>query len=107
MSEQTPATKSAKKKWFTIIGILAIILIGYFLIPYLPFLQPVTSIEPAQVGVRINRLTGELNEFRQGGVFLVPGVHTLRQFSLRDQIYRPTRSARAEGEAPFQSMSPV
>jgi regulator of protease activity HflC (stomatin/prohibitin superfamily) len=31
-------------------------------------------------------------------------VHDLRLFPLRDQIYRPERSARADGEAPFQTV---
>ena len=37
-------------------------------------------------------------------MLVLPGVHRLRRYSLRDQVYRPTRSARAAGEAPFQSV---
>jgi hypothetical protein len=31
------------------------------------------------------------------------GIHELRRFPLRDQIYRPQHSARSDGETPFQT----
>jgi regulator of protease activity HflC (stomatin/prohibitin superfamily) len=36
-------------------------------------------------------------------VLALPGVHQVRIFSTRDQIYRPLESASANGAAPFQS----
>lgn len=37
-------------------------------------------------------------------MLVIPGLHELRRFSLRDQIYRPTDSMSASGSAPFQSV---
>src|SRR5205814_3376158 len=49
-------------------------------------------------------LTGSLVEVREGCTLLVPAVQELRTYPLRDRIYHPARSARADGEAPFQSV---
>jgi regulator of protease activity HflC (stomatin/prohibitin superfamily) len=67
-------------------------------------LRPVRSVAPGEVGVRINRLTGAVSTLREGWVLALPAVHELRLFPLRDQIYRPLRSARADAEAPFQTI---
>ena len=67
-------------------------------------LKPVRSIEPGEVGVRTNRLTGNVALLREGWVLDLPAVHDLRRFPLRDQIYRPDKSAHAAGEAPFQTI---
>jgi regulator of protease activity HflC (stomatin/prohibitin superfamily) len=67
-------------------------------------LRPVRSISPGEVGVRTNRLTGGISTVRGGWAFVIPAVHELRLFPLRDQIYRPERSARADGEAPYQTV---
>ena len=34
---------------------------------------------------------------------MLPGIHQVRRYSTRDQVYRPTESASATGPAPFQS----
>jgi len=65
---------------------------------------PVKSIPAGEVGLRINRLTGEVSEWRAGSVLVVPGVHELRLLSLRDRLYRPEAGAHAEGPAPYQSL---
>ena len=65
---------------------------------------PVKNIEPGEVGVRINQLTGNVSEWRDGSVFVMPGLHTLRTFSLRDETYRPEQIRRADGGAPVQSV---
>jgi regulator of protease activity HflC (stomatin/prohibitin superfamily) len=67
-------------------------------------LHPLRSISPGEVGVRTNRLTGGVSTLREGWVLALPLVHDLRRFPLRDQIYRPQRSARSDGEAPFQTV---
>ncbi|WP_434382027.1 SPFH domain-containing protein [Melittangium boletus] len=66
--------------------------------------RPFCAIEPGEVGVRVNRLTGSVSELPEGWSLLVPHVHRLSRYSLRDQTYRPERSTRATGPAPFQSM---
>ena len=66
--------------------------------------QPVCLLEPGEVGLRVNRLTGTVSELREGWSLLVPQVHRLSRYSLRDQTYQPRRSTRASDAAPFQSV---
>ncbi len=68
------------------------------------FNPPLRSVLPGEVGVRVNRLTGALAIEPEGPVVVAPFLHELRVYSLRDQVYRPTRSMKAGGEAPFQSI---
>ena len=63
---------------------------------------PIKSVARGELGVRYNRLTGGLDEWREGSALVLPGLHDVRVFSLRDQVYRPTESSRADGPAPFQ-----
>jgi regulator of protease activity HflC (stomatin/prohibitin superfamily) len=65
--------------------------------------RPVALIEPGQVGIRMNLLTGRSTELREGWALLLPQVHRLHLYSLKDQVYRPDRSTQADGPAPFQS----
>jgi regulator of protease activity HflC (stomatin/prohibitin superfamily) len=65
---------------------------------------PMQSVERGEVGLRINQLTGGISEFQEGAVMVIPGLHELRRFSLRDQTYRPAGAERAEGAAPFQTV---
>ena len=68
-------------------------------------LRPPMRVVPAgEVGIRINRLTGGLAVVPEGPVLMIPVVHELRRYSLRDEVYRPTGSATADGEAPFQTI---
>jgi regulator of protease activity HflC (stomatin/prohibitin superfamily) len=67
-------------------------------------LKPMRTISPGEVGVRINRLTGGVSTLHEGWAWALPMVHDMRLFPLRDQIYRPQRSARADGQAPFQTV---
>jgi regulator of protease activity HflC (stomatin/prohibitin superfamily) len=65
---------------------------------------PLQTVERGEIGVRANQLTGSVDRFREGSVWVLPGLHEMRRFSLRDQVYRPLQSAKASGEAPFQSV---
>lgn len=73
---------------------------GYLLATH----PPMQSINRGELGIRSNKLTGSAVAIREGSVLILPGLHELRRFSLKDHIYRPTQSARADGEAPFQSV---
>ena len=64
---------------------------------------PVENVERREVGIRLNRLTGSTTEVKEGVALMIPGIHDLRRYSLQDQLYRPERSSKANGEAPFQS----
>lgn len=65
---------------------------------------PIKAVARGELGIRLNRLTGDADEWRDANVLVFPGVHELRIFSLRDRVYRPADSARADGTAPFQSV---
>ncbi len=64
---------------------------------------PVQTIESGEVAMRSNRITGGQAAYAAGPVFVMPGLHELQRYSLRDRVLRPADSARADGSAPFQS----
>ena len=64
---------------------------------------PLQSIGDHEIGLRLNRLTGNTSELHEGVALVLPGVHRLRVYSLADRLYRPERSEKASGAAPFQS----
>jgi regulator of protease activity HflC (stomatin/prohibitin superfamily) len=80
--------------------VLAILVLGGYELYRHP---PIETIGPQQIGIRSNAWTGSVSEVREGVCLVIPGIHSLRRFPLQDQIYRPTRSAKADGPAPFQS----
>src|SRR5438132_12701358 len=65
---------------------------------------PIKTVARGEVGIRTNRLSGEVSESRDGSVLVFPGLQDLRIFSLRDQAYGPAGGTRAEGPSPFQSV---
>lgn len=65
---------------------------------------PFESVRRGEVLARSNALDGSVNIFSSGTVLVLPGVHQVRRYSMRDQVYRPTDSASAIGSAPFQSI---
>jgi regulator of protease activity HflC (stomatin/prohibitin superfamily) len=66
---------------------------------------PLKAMARGEIGIRFNRLTGEMDEARDGAsLFVLPGLHDLRTFSLRDRVYRPVEIARADGASPVQSV---
>ena len=73
--------------------------IGYGLYTH----PPIRSVEAGDTGVRINRFTGNVSEWRDGTVLVLPGLHQWRTLQLRDQAYRPGGKEGA-GAASFQSV---
>lgn len=68
---------------------------------YLVFKHPpVHQVAAGHVGVRVNELTGSVTTVREGALWVMPGVHHIRELALLDQVYRPA----GVDEAPFQSM---
>ena len=65
---------------------------------------PVQTVGAGQIGVRVNRFTGSVSEWREGSVFVLSGLHEFRIYSLRDRTYRPAQASRADGAAPLQSV---
>ncbi|MGL5003408.1 MAG: SPFH domain-containing protein, partial [Casimicrobium sp.] len=65
---------------------------------------PVQAIQRGEAGIRSNLFTGSTEEFREGSIMVLPLVHELRRLPLRDLLYQPSESTRADGSAPFQSV---
>jgi regulator of protease activity HflC (stomatin/prohibitin superfamily) len=66
--------------------------------------RPIRSISPGEAAVRVNRMTGGVTVLQEGWVIVLPLVHEFRRYPLRDQLYSPKQSAKANGEAPYQSL---
>jgi len=84
-------------------GLIALSVMGlgaYALVSH----PPMESVGRSELGLRINQFSGEITEFREGAVLVIPGIHALRRFSLRDQVYHPAGSEKANGSAPFQTV---
>jgi regulator of protease activity HflC (stomatin/prohibitin superfamily) len=79
------------------LGVLVAGGIGYGLYSH----PPVRTVEAGETGIRINRMTGDVSEWRDGTVLVLPALHQWRTLQLRDQTYRPGAKA---GDAPFQSV---
>lgn len=98
MAKSAAAFVSSTKSTLILLGATGAC--GYFLYTH----PPMKSLHGGEVGVRINHLTGGISEFRDGSVMVLPGLHELRVFSLRDQTYRPVEMSHADGPAPLQSV---
>jgi len=66
--------------------------------------RPLHGVGRGEVGVRINRLTGSVGEWGEGSVLVLPGLHQMRVFSLRDRTWRAAQMSHADGPAPLQSV---
>ena len=64
---------------------------------------PVRTVARGEVGLRENVFTGEVTQWRDGSVLVVPGVHRMRVYSVRDRVYRPVEMSSAQGPQPLQS----
>jgi regulator of protease activity HflC (stomatin/prohibitin superfamily) len=65
---------------------------------------PLQRVGPGEIGVRTNVLTGQAEQWRDGSVLIVPGLHEAQVFSMRDRVYKPAQMASAAGAAPMQSI---
>ena len=83
-----------------LIAICIVVAIVGVLVKY----PPLADVGRGEVGVRVNRVTGNVDEWREGSVLVVPGLQQMRVFPLRDQIYRAVQMNRADGPAPLQSV---
>jgi hypothetical protein len=78
----------------------ALILIACGLLTHPPF----DSVRRGEVLARTDALNGSVSIYSAGTILVLPGIHQVRRYSIRDQVYRPTESASATGAAPFQSV---
>lgn len=65
---------------------------------------PFDTVRRGEVLVRTDALSAVATVYTSGTVLVLPGIHQVRRYSIRDQVYRPTGSASATGPAPFQSI---
>jgi regulator of protease activity HflC (stomatin/prohibitin superfamily) len=65
---------------------------------------PVQTVPTGDLGVRVNRLTGGVAVVGEGPAIVIPFLHELRRYTMRDQVYRPLASASATGTEPFQTV---
>jgi regulator of protease activity HflC (stomatin/prohibitin superfamily) len=86
-------------RWRAVITAI-LVLIVYGLCAHPPF----DSVRRGEVLVRTDALDGSVSVYGAGTVLVLPGIHQVRRYSIRDQVYRPTESASATGPAPFQSV---
>jgi regulator of protease activity HflC (stomatin/prohibitin superfamily) len=101
LSGAAASIRAPSRKSCLCLGALAVAGVGTWVLVTHP---PLVSVEPGAVAVRTNQLTGGSAEFRDGPMFVFPGLHTVRAFALRDQVHRPQQGREADGEAPFQSV---
>jgi regulator of protease activity HflC (stomatin/prohibitin superfamily) len=80
------------------IAVLALIIYGLCTHP------PFESVRRGEVLARTDALDGSVNVYTTGTVLVLPGIHQVRRYSIRDQVYRSSESASATGPAPFQSI---
>jgi regulator of protease activity HflC (stomatin/prohibitin superfamily) len=80
------------------IAVLALIALGLWTHP------PFESVRRGEVLARTDALDGAVSVYTTGTVLVLPGIHQVRRYSIRDQVYRPADSASATGPAPFQSV---
>jgi regulator of protease activity HflC (stomatin/prohibitin superfamily) len=64
---------------------------------------PFATVHRSEVLVRTNLFDGSSRAYSAGTVLVMPGIHQVRRYPTRDQLYRPSESTRAAGPAPFQS----
>ncbi|PHV12972.1 SPFH domain-containing protein [Chitinimonas sp. BJB300] len=84
----------------SILAVSVAAIVGYTLYTH----PPLQGVGRGEIGIRLNQLTGASTEVRDGSALVIPGLHELRRFPLRDQIYRPTSPSNASGSGAFQSV---
>lgn len=65
---------------------------------------PMQTVPRGDLGVRTNQLTGTVSQWQEGSVLVLPGLHDMRMYSMRDHVYRPVQLSLANGPAPLQSV---
>jgi regulator of protease activity HflC (stomatin/prohibitin superfamily) len=89
----------SRSRW-RVLTIVIIGLIVYGVSTHPPF----ESVRRGEVLARTDALDGSVRVYTSGTVVALPGIHQVRRYSIRDQVYRPIDSASATGSAPFQSV---
>lgn len=100
----TPAAPRAPLPWapaLTVLGVTALAAGAcYGLITH----PPVLPVEPGHRVVRTSLLSGEVTVWREGPVWVLPGVHRAVTWPLQDRTWRAQAMADANGPAPAQTV---
>jgi regulator of protease activity HflC (stomatin/prohibitin superfamily) len=94
------ALATSRRTVATLVAVGALGATGYFFYQH----PPMKSVGRGEIGLRVNQLTGTVDQFHEGSVLVLPGLHQMRVYSLRDQAYRPEGISRADGASPVQSI---
>jgi regulator of protease activity HflC (stomatin/prohibitin superfamily) len=65
---------------------------------------PFAAVHRGELLVRTDALDGTVSVHTEGTVLVLPGIHRMRTYPTRDQVYRSAASSTATGPAPFQSI---
>ena len=65
---------------------------------------PVHHVGRGELALRTNLFSGEVTRWRDASVLVLPGIHALQSWSLRDRSWHAASMARANGPAPAQSV---
>jgi len=68
------------------IAVLGLIVYGLYTHP------PFDSVRRGEVLTRSDALDGSVNVYTAGTILVLPGIHQVRRYSIRDQVYRPIES---------------
>jgi regulator of protease activity HflC (stomatin/prohibitin superfamily) len=85
------------RRRLVLIVLLAGLAYGFYAHP------PFATVNRGEMLVRASMLNGSVGAYTAGTVLVLPGIHQVRRYSMRDQVYRLVESASATGPAPFQS----
>lgn len=94
------AARSLRRALPPLLIVTAVTAAGYAVVTH----PPLQAVPHGQAVLRTNQFSGGTSEFRSGSVVVLPGLHEVRLFPLRDQSFRPESLAKAEGPAPLQSV---
>jgi regulator of protease activity HflC (stomatin/prohibitin superfamily) len=92
------ATRTRWGRHLLVIAVLVALSYGLYCHP------PFATVRRGEMLVRTDAFNSAPGVFTGGTVVVIPGIHQVRRFSTRDQVYRQTESESAGGPAPFQSI---
>jgi len=100
LRQLTPQSAALRRHVPLLLGATVVGLVAFGLASH----PPLQTVARGEVLVRVNQFSGAASEFREGSLLVLPGLHAVRSFPLRDQSYRPAQLASASGPAPLQSV---
>ncbi|MGD0504738.1 MAG: hypothetical protein ABSD02_18520, partial [Steroidobacteraceae bacterium] len=77
------ATGLWRFRWRVVIAIILVLIVhGLWIHP------PFESVRRGEVLARTDALDGSVSVYTSGTVLVLPGIHQVRRYSIRDQVYR-------------------